>query len=131
MCREALALFISTSPLLKARGLIFGYLYHPMLLSDPFLLCIQNLPCRSLTLTLWPLSSLRSSDLGDFSEDDEEDADELLVTDSPEPPEPVEPEDMLQTDNCQPGRLHPEQDLPHVFKVSATQVISSASLYFS
>ncbi|XP_044059459.1 NACHT, LRR and PYD domains-containing protein 3 [Siniperca chuatsi] len=60
----------------------------------------------------------RSSDLGDFSEDsDEEDMDEVLVTHSPEPPEPVEPDDAMQTDeNSQPGRLHPEQDLPHIFK---------------
>lgn len=61
----------------------------------------------------------RSSDLGDHSEeDDEEDMDDLLVTHSPEPPEPVEPDDIFQTDeNGQPGRLHPEQDLPHIFKV--------------
>ncbi|XP_030261330.1 NACHT, LRR and PYD domains-containing protein 3-like [Sparus aurata] len=59
----------------------------------------------------------RSSDLGDFSENDEEDMDELLVTHSPEPPEPVEFNDTMQTDeNSQPGRLHPEQDLPHIFK---------------
>ncbi|XP_033487731.2 NLR family CARD domain-containing protein 3 [Epinephelus lanceolatus] len=59
----------------------------------------------------------RSSDLGDFSDNDEEDADEVLVADSPEPPEPVEPDDAMQTDeNSQPGRLHPEQDLPHIFK---------------
>ncbi|XP_034404148.1 NACHT, LRR and PYD domains-containing protein 3 [Cyclopterus lumpus] len=59
----------------------------------------------------------RSSDLGDFSEDNEEEADEMLITNSPEPPEPVEPEDTTQTDeNSQPGRLHPEQDLPHIFK---------------
>ncbi|XP_037631970.1 NLR family CARD domain-containing protein 3 [Sebastes umbrosus] len=59
----------------------------------------------------------RSSDLGDFSEHAEEDADELLVADSPEPPEPVEPDDDGQSDEySQPGRLHPEQDLPHIFK---------------
>ncbi|GAA6233050.1 protein NLRC3-like isoform X1 [Lates japonicus] len=59
----------------------------------------------------------RSSDLGDFSEEEEEDLDEYLVTNSPEPPEFVEPEDSMQTDeNSQPGRLHPEQDLPHIFK---------------
>ncbi|XP_054453130.1 protein NLRC3 [Anoplopoma fimbria] len=61
----------------------------------------------------------RSSDLGDYLEDDhlEEEEDELLITNSPEPPEPVEPEDTMQTDeNSQPGRLHPEQDLPHIFK---------------
>ncbi|XP_031716376.1 protein NLRC3 [Anarrhichthys ocellatus] len=60
----------------------------------------------------------RSSDLGDFSEpdDEEEDADEILIANSPEPPEPVEPEDEMQDENGQPGRLHPEQDLPHIFK---------------
>ncbi|KAK2847106.1 hypothetical protein Q5P01_010105 [Channa striata] len=64
----------------------------------------------------------RSSDLGDFAEDEDEDEDEeadddMLITNSPEPPEPVEPEDTMQTDeNSQPGRLHPEQDLPHLFK---------------
>lgn len=59
----------------------------------------------------------RSSDLEDVSEDTEEEADELLIADSPEPPEPVELDDAMQTDeNSQPGRLHPEQDLPHIFK---------------
>ncbi|XP_070762156.1 NLR family CARD domain-containing protein 3 [Enoplosus armatus] len=65
----------------------------------------------------------RSSDLGDFSEDEEEDMDEVLVTHSPEPPEPVEPDDTMQTDEYgQPGRLHPEQDLPHIFKSIQTIV---------
>ncbi|XP_029302960.1 NACHT, LRR and PYD domains-containing protein 3-like [Cottoperca gobio] len=59
----------------------------------------------------------RSSDLGDFSEDAEDDADDVLVADSPEPPHPVEPDDTTQMDeNSQPGKLHPEQDLPHIFK---------------
>ncbi|XP_071351780.1 protein NLRC3 [Trachinotus anak] len=59
----------------------------------------------------------RSSDPGDYEEDNVEDMDEALITNSPEPPEPVEPEDAMQTDeNSQPGRLHPEQDLPHIFK---------------
>ncbi|XP_008299719.1 protein NLRC3 [Stegastes partitus] len=61
----------------------------------------------------------RSSDLGDFSEDndDEEDDDEVLITNSPEPPEPIEPDDTIETDDSsQPGRLHPEQDMPHVFR---------------
>lgn len=44
--------------------------------------------------------------------------------DSPEPPEPLEAEDTVQTDDWQPGRLHPEQDLPHVFKVSAAKDFS-------
>lgn len=58
----------------------------------------------------------------DLSEHDEEDMDEYLEVNSPEPPEPVEPDDTLQTDaNSQPGLLHPEQDMPHVFKVGASQ----------
>lgn len=73
------------------------------------------------------LLSLRSSDLGDFSENDEEDMDELLVTHSPEPPEPVEFNDTMQTDeNSQPGRLHPEQDLPHIFKVGTSGLVLNA-----
>lgn len=56
--------------------------------------------------------------------DDEDDEDEMLETNSPEPPEPVEPEDTMQVDeNSQPGRLHPEQDLPHIFKVGASQLV--------
>ncbi|KAL6116256.1 uncharacterized protein ACO6RY_00917 [Pungitius sinensis] len=67
----------------------------------------------------------RSADLRDFlenyqdeyCEEDEDDDDEMLETNSPEPPEPVELEDTMQADeNSQPGRLHPEQDLPHIFK---------------
>lgn len=64
--------------------------------------------------------------------------DEILITNSPEPPEPVEPDDAMQTDDFgQPGRLHPEQDLPHIFKVCASvrlpwQIffMSSSSYYF-
>lgn len=83
-----------------------------------------------LTLTLGLLLSVRSSDLGDFSEEEEEDLDEYLVTNSPEPPEFVEPEDSMQTDeNSQPGRLHPEQDLPHIFKVGASQSIIYSHLF--
>ncbi|XP_076592222.1 NACHT, LRR and PYD domains-containing protein 6 [Chaetodon auriga] len=59
----------------------------------------------------------RSFDLEDCPDDADEDLDEVLVNHSPEPPEPIEPEDAMQTDdNSQPGRLHPEQDLPHIFK---------------
>ncbi|XP_056297842.1 uncharacterized protein nlrc3l [Pseudoliparis swirei] len=58
----------------------------------------------------------RSSDPGDAPEDDEdEEEDELLTTNSPEPPDPVEPEEPAD-ESSQPGRLHPEQDLPHIFK---------------
>ena len=73
------------------------------------------------------LLSLRSSDLGDLSESDEEDMDELLVTHSPEPPEPVEFDEAMQTDeNSQPGRLHPEQDLPHIFRVGTSRLVHNA-----
>uniref|UniRef100_A0A8C6TXP1 NLR family, CARD domain containing 3-like n=1 Tax=Neogobius melanostomus TaxID=47308 RepID=A0A8C6TXP1_9GOBI len=48
---------------------------------------------------------------------EEEDEDEVLITNSPEPPEPIELEDEMQMDDHgQPGKMHPEQDLPHVFK---------------
>ncbi|XP_026154997.1 protein NLRC3 [Mastacembelus armatus] len=59
-----------------------------------------------------------SCELEDLLEEAEEDIDDdNLVTNSPEPPEPVEPEDEMQADeNSQPGRLHPEQDLPHIFR---------------
>lgn len=59
----------------------------------------------------------RSSDDILPPEEDEEEEDEYLITNSPEPPEPIELEDEIQMDeHGQPGRLHPEQDLPHVFK---------------
>ncbi|KAM8904307.1 protein NLRC3 [Spinachia spinachia] len=67
----------------------------------------------------------RSADLRDFIEhyqdeyyeEEEDDDDEMLETNSPEPPEPVEPDDPTQAEeDSQPGRLHPEQDLPHIFK---------------
>lgn len=59
----------------------------------------------------------RSSDLELSCESEEEDADEMLITNSPEPPEPIVLEEAIQMDeHGQPGRLHPEQDLPHVFK---------------
>lgn len=67
----------------------------------------------------------RSSDLGDFTDEElEEDMDEVLVTHSPEPPEPVEPDDTMNDENSQPGRLHPEQDLPHIFR-SMQSIVSS------
>ncbi|XP_053729315.1 NLR family CARD domain-containing protein 3 isoform X1 [Synchiropus splendidus] len=40
---------------------------------------------------------------------------EVLITNSPEPPEPIESETAEETDAIQPGRLHPQQDLAHVF----------------
>ncbi|KAM4566848.1 NLR family CARD domain-containing protein 3-like [Odontesthes bonariensis] len=61
----------------------------------------------------------RSSDLEGLSDmdDQDEDEDEPLLTHSPEPPEPLELEDSMQTnENNQPGKLHPMQDLPHIFK---------------
>lgn len=61
-----------------------------------------------------------------YPEEDEEEEDpddEYLITNSPEPPEPVEPDDTVQMDeNGQPGRLHPEQDVPHVFRVGYEHV---------
>lgn len=71
-----------------------------------------------LTKAFGFLVSLSSADIEHFSEDDEEEMERELIATSPEPPEPVEPEDTTQTDeNSQPGRLHPEQDLPYIFKV--------------
>uniref|UniRef100_A0A8D3BBZ2 NLR family, CARD domain containing 3-like n=1 Tax=Scophthalmus maximus TaxID=52904 RepID=A0A8D3BBZ2_SCOMX len=59
----------------------------------------------------------RSADPEDFSQSDLEDMDKVSIINSPELPEPVEPDDVMQIDeNNQPGRLHPEQDLPHIFK---------------
>lgn len=58
----------------------------------------------------------RTSDIRDFSEEEEDD-EEYLISTSPVPPEPVLPDDYMQTDdNSQPGRMHPEQDLPYIFK---------------
>lgn len=75
--------------------------------------------------------SFRSLNLEDLPEHDEENMDEDLVTHSPEPPEPVESDDIIQTDeNSQPGRLHPEQDLPHIFKVSASHLTHKLSSCF-
>lgn len=57
-----------------------------------------------------------ASDIARDSED-EGDEDDILITNSPEPPEPIEMEDEMQMDiDGQPGKLHPEQDLPHVFR---------------
>ncbi|XP_028320693.1 NLR family CARD domain-containing protein 3-like [Gouania willdenowi] len=50
-------------------------------------------------------------------DDDEEEEEEYLISHSPEPPEVPEQEDFLQTEeNQQRGRLHPENDLPYIFK---------------
>lgn len=50
-----------------------------------------------------------------------DDEDEILMTCSPEPPEPLEMEGLIEADeNSQPGRLDPELDLPHIFKVCAS-----------
>nr|XP_046244743.1 NACHT, LRR and PYD domains-containing protein 3 [Scatophagus argus]XP_046244745.1 NACHT, LRR and PYD domains-containing protein 3 [Scatophagus argus] len=59
----------------------------------------------------------RSSDLEDCPEEDVDDMNEVLITHSPEPPEPVEMDEMMHIDeNGQPGRLHPELDLGHIFR---------------
>ncbi|XP_030590520.1 protein NLRC3-like [Archocentrus centrarchus] len=61
----------------------------------------------------------RSCDLDlpdDEYSDEEGEEDEILITNSPEPPQPIEPDDPMPDENSQPGRLHPEQDLPHIFR---------------
>lgn len=51
------------------------------------------------------------------SETEEEEDEECFITNSPEPPEPIEMQMEVEMDEYgQPGRLHPEQDMPHVFK---------------
>ncbi|TWW77438.1 Nuclear mitotic apparatus protein 1 [Takifugu flavidus] len=57
------------------------------------------------------------SELGDLGEEEDDDMVEGFFTHSPEPQEPVESEAPVQPEeNSQPDRLHPEQDLPHIFK---------------
>ncbi|KAM4627274.1 protein NLRC3 [Polymixia lowei] len=55
-------------------------------------------------------------ELEDLDDADVDEEDYMLVADSPEPPPPVEPEDQILEVDSQPGRIHPEQDMPHVFK---------------
>ncbi|XP_058490273.1 NLR family CARD domain-containing protein 3 [Solea solea] len=65
--------------------------------------------------------------------DDDEDMEENLIATSPEPPEPVEPDDTTQSDeNFRLGRMHPEQDLPHIFRSiqSALANLTEEELYF-
>lgn len=70
---------------------------------------------------LW---SLRPSNGRGYAEDSEEEMDEDFVTHSPEPPELVLPEERTQTnESSQSGRLHPEQQLPHTFKVGAKRLV--------
>ncbi|XP_063320036.1 uncharacterized protein LOC134618529 isoform X2 [Pelmatolapia mariae] len=57
-----------------------------------------------------------SVDLDFYEDEEDEEEDEYLITNSPEPPEPIEPDDPMPDENSQPGRLHPEQDLPHIFR---------------
>lgn len=53
-----------------------------------------------------------------MAEDEEEEEEDGVLTNSPEPPEAVEPDEMAQTDDSsRSGLLHPEQDLPHIFRV--------------
>ncbi|KAM4589485.1 protein NLRC3-like [Fundulus diaphanus] len=57
------------------------------------------------------------ADLEDMMDDELDDEDEILTTCSPEPPEPLEMEGLIQDDeNGQPGKLHPDLSLPHVFR---------------
>ncbi|XP_034460185.1 protein NLRC3 [Hippoglossus hippoglossus] len=59
----------------------------------------------------------RLSDPGSPPENDEDAMDNVLRTNSPEPPEPIEFDSPLETEeNRRLGRLHPEQDLPYIFK---------------
>lgn len=61
------------------------------------------------------------SELGDLAEKEDDDMVEGFFTHSPEPQEPVESEAPVQPEeSSQPDRLHPEQDLPHIFKVSSS-----------
>ncbi|KAJ0022183.1 hypothetical protein NQD34_009673, partial [Periophthalmus magnuspinnatus] len=58
-----------------------------------------------------------ASDIEQLSEAEDEEDEEIFITNSPEPPEPVEleVEQPLDMYGYRVG-LHPEQDLPHVFK---------------
>lgn len=83
--------------------------------------CIKKLERHVFVSFLFPLF-LRSSDLDYFPDDDDdvddEEDEERSTVNSPEPPEPVEPDDAMLTDeNRKLGTLHPEQDLPYLFKV--------------
>ncbi|XP_038123854.1 NLR family CARD domain-containing protein 3 [Cyprinodon tularosa] len=65
-----------------------------------------------------------SVDVGSLTDDELDDDDEVLLTCSPEPPEPLEMEGWNEADeNSQPGRLHPELDLPHIFKTILNVVV--------
>ncbi|XP_041851220.1 protein NLRC3 [Melanotaenia boesemani] len=57
-----------------------------------------------------------SLDFENLIEEDEEDEDEILYTCSPEPPELLDLEDSTSDESSQPGKMHPEQDLAHIFK---------------
>lgn len=61
-------------------------------------------------------------------EEDEEEEEDGGLTNSPEPPEAAEPDEMAQTDDSsQSGLLHPEQGLPHIFRVGVGRVASVVS----
>ncbi|XP_029964184.1 NACHT, LRR and PYD domains-containing protein 3 [Salarias fasciatus] len=58
-----------------------------------------------------------SLEIPEEEDEEDDDDDDGLITNSPEPPEVVVPESSEQADeNGQPGTLHPENDLPHIFK---------------
>lgn len=62
--------------------------------------------------------ALRFLELKDLAEEEDAYMVEDLVSHSPEPQEPREPEASVQPEeNSQFDRLHPEQDLSHIFKV--------------
>ncbi|XP_069003998.1 NLR family CARD domain-containing protein 3 [Embiotoca jacksoni] len=58
----------------------------------------------------------RSSEMGEFSGScsGEKEDEDMWTVNSPEPPEPFEP--MQTVENTELGRLHPEQDMPYIFR---------------
>lgn len=68
--------------------------------------------------------------VGEDDEEEDEEEEDGVLTNSPEPPEAAEPDEMVQTDDSgQSGLLHPEQGLPHIFRVGVgrdVQLLSAA-----
>lgn len=57
------------------------------------------------------------SDMDRNSDIEEEEEDECYITNSPEPPEPIEQGEGVEVDvQGQPGTLHPEQTIAHIFR---------------
>lgn len=73
--------------------------------------------------------ALRFLELKDLAEEEDAYMVEDLVSHSPEPQEPREPEASVQPEeNSQFDRLHPEQDLSHIFKVFFFFTLTTISL---